>query len=51
MYVCSKDPLGLNADIDSYFTREGSNLEATATPEATIEPNTSSMEYNVIPIT
>ena len=47
--INNKDPLGLNADIDSYFTREGSNLEAITTSEATIEPNTSSMEYDAIP--
>ena len=47
--INSKDPLGLNADIDSYFTKEGSNFEATTTSEATNEPNTSSMEYDAIP--
>ena len=46
--INSKGPLGLNADIDSYFTKEGSNFEATTTSEATNEPNTSSMEYDAI---
>ena len=44
------DSLGLNADNDSYFTKEGSNFEATTTSQATNEPNTSSMEYNAIPL-
>ena len=40
--INNKDPLGLNEDIESYFTREGSNLKAS-------EPSTSSMEYDAIP--
>ena len=46
--INSKDPLGLNMDNESYFTSEGSNYQAT-TSEATIEPKTSSMEYDAIP--
>ena len=45
--INNKDPLGLNEDIESYFTSEGSNLKAT-TSEAS-EPSASSMEYNAIP--
>ena len=47
--INSKDPLGLNTEIESYFTSKGSNFQATTTSEATIEPNASSMEYDVIP--
>ena len=47
--INSKDPLGLNMDNESYFTSEGSNYQATTTSEATIEPKTSSMEYDAIP--
>ena len=43
--INNKDPLGLNEDIESYFTSEGSNLKAS---EAS-EPSTSSMEYDAIP--
>ena len=47
--INSKDPLGLNTEIGSYSTSQGSNIQATTTSEATIEPNASSMEYDVIP--
>ena len=45
--INNKDPLGLNQDIESYLTIEGSNSKAT-TSEAS-EPKTSSMEYDAIP--
>ena len=47
--INSKDPLGLNTEIGSYSTSQGSNIQATTTSEATIEPNASSMEYDAIP--
>ena len=45
--INNKDPLGLNEEIESYYTSEGSNLKAT-TSEAS-EPKASSMEYDAIP--
>ena len=45
--INNKDPLGLNEDIESYFTSEGSNSKATISE--TSEPKASSMEYNAIP--
>ena len=44
--VNNKDPLGLNEDIESYFTSEGSDSKAIS--EAS-EPKASSMEYDAIP--
>ena len=44
--INNKDPLGLNEDIESYFTSEGSNSKAIS--EAS-EPKASSMEYDAIP--
>ena len=47
--INSKDPLGLDTEIESYFTSNGSNFEAKATTSETVaEPNATSMEYDVI---
>ena len=47
--INSKDPLGLDMRIESYFTSKGSNFEAKATTsEAIAEPNATSMEYDAI---
>ena len=45
--INNKDPLGLNEDIESYFTNEGSNSKATISEAS--EPRASSMEYDAIP--
>ena len=45
--INNNDPLGLNEDIESYFTSEGSNSKATMSEAS--EPKASSMEYDAIP--
>ena len=47
--INNKDPLGLNQDIESYFTIESSNSNSKATTSEASEPKTSSMEYDAIP--
>ena len=47
--INNKDPLGLNQDIESYFTMEGSNSNSKATTSEASEPKTSNMEYDAIP--